>query len=936
MSNKDMDNISPKKRNKKGAIIHNDSSSDTDSGSDEPEQKINDLDFQKLLASLFPSKVQNEKVKKMEVIKKLKRGCTGKSRYLNPSYKKKECGKNRKKGKKSKDSKLGKKSKDSKLEKKNKDSKLEKKGKDSKLEKTSKDSKLEKKSKDSKLEKKSKDSKCVKNGKKNGKRGKNVNKELGEKMRMMSRIVGLNKPLSIGKSDPDYISTIKNESDMDYTESTDSDYIPPNMDDESSCESGEIDESDESGESGESDESGESGESYESGESGDSLEREEKFYEQLDEEIKDYQEEMMDGLGASGDMKELLKGNNMKFNIIFTNPSHKPGLYEDEEYEYNEHGENSDFSEYEEKEYCEYSEECSSEDDDHIEECDELSDKKQTNNKMSNKSLKNGDKVKVKLKDWDKYYRGIIIKVNKNTKKTKNGGKGKNGKNGKNEDENITYNIKLKNDEYETMKNILPKYIKLVESVDNSSVTTLKELESLISLKNNKGNKAMLRKFNQMSKVHEKKMEKKKKAKERKEKIQNLKEFKKALNGKNTVNDFKYFKDMSLEKQLNLVDCLKQMNDYSIVEKPHRIQLIESEIPIAYKINAMKKINSLRWMDPGSGEYYKIKQWVDTFMTIPFGKHNTLPVSINDEKEKYNDFMEEAKKTLDDAVYGLDDAKMQILQLVGQWISNPSSVGTAIAIKGPMGTGKTTLVKEGISKILNRPFAFMALGGATDSSFLEGHSYTYEGSSWGKIIDILIQSKCMNPVIYFDELDKISNTPKGEEITGILTHLTDTAQNDKYHDKYFSSIDFDLSKALFIFSYNDESKINPILKDRMYRISTDGYNNKDKGIIANKHLLPKIMKNVNFNKGEIIIPNETIEYISEHLVEKEKGVRNLKRGLEIVYTKLNLYRLMKRDSSLFDKEKSFEVKFPFTVTIDIVKKLVKKKELDNIPFGMYM
>ena len=92
------------------------------------------------------------------------------------------------------------------------------------------------------------------------------------------------------------------------------------------------------------------------------------------------------------------------------------------------------------------------------------------------------------------------------------------------------------------------------------------------------------------------------------------------------------------------------------------------------------------------------------------------------------------------------------MQIVGQWISNPDSVGNAIAIQGPMVTGKTTLVKEGISKILNRPFAFLALGGATDSSFLEGHSYTYEGSSWGKIVDILLNSKCMNPVIYFYEL----------------------------------------------------------------------------------------------------------------------------------------------------------------------------------------
>ena len=279
---------------------------------------------------------------------------------------------------------------------------------------------------------------------------------------------------------------------------------------------------------------------------------------------------------------------------------------------------------------------------------------------------------------------------------------------------------------------------------------------------------------------------------------------------------------------------------------------------------------------------------------------------------------------------------MQILQLVGQWISNPNSVGIAIAIKGAMGTGKTTLVKEGISKILNRPFAFLALGGATDSSFLEGHSYTYEGSSWGKIVDILIQSKCMNPVIYFDELDKISSTPKGEEITGILTHLTDTTQNSQFHDKYFSSLDFNLSKALFIFSYNDEKKVNPILRDRMYRIHTDGYGNKEKAIISHNYLMPSICKNVNFNKDDIVIPDETLKYISDNLVESEKGVRNLKRALEIIYTKLNLYRLMKKDSPLFDKEKSFEVTFPFEVTIEVVKKLVKKSDFNKIPFGMYL
>ena len=91
-----------------------------------------------------------------------------------------------------------------------------------------------------------------------------------------------------------------------------------------------------------------------------------------------------------------------------------------------------------------------------------------------------------------------------------------------------------------------------------------------------------------------------------------------------------------------------------------------------------------------------------------------------------------------------------------------------------------------------------------------------------------------------------------------LTHLTDTTQNDKFHDKYFSNIDFNLSKAMFIFSYNDENKVNPILKDRMYRINTDGYKVQQKCVIANDYLIPRIQLNVNFKSDEIIIPDDTL------------------------------------------------------------------------------
>ena len=402
-------------------------------------------------------------------------------------------------------------------------------------------------------------------------------------------------------------------------------------------------------------------------------------------------------------------------------------------------------------------------------------------------------------------------------------------------------------------------------------------------------------------------------------------------NKKNT-NEISYFKKkLSHKEQMRVMKDLKEINSFTNMDKPYRLSLLESNIPPKFKAIALQKLNVLKSMQPNDSEYYKLKTWVDGFMRVPYGIYNNLTVTLDDGIDKCHTFIENAKNTLDGCTYGLNDAKMQILQMVGQWISNPGAMGTAIAIKGPPGTGKTTLVKEGISKILGREFAFIALGGTSDASFLEGHSYTYEGSTWGKIVSILQDCRCMNPVIYFDELDKISETPKGEEIASILTHLTDTTQNNQFHDKYFCEVDFDLSKCLFIFSYNDESKVNPILKDRMYRIQTKGYEAKEKIIIARKHLLPKIREQVNFKEEDIVIPDTTLDYIISHpdFCKAEQGVRNLKRCLEIIYTKLNLFRLVKTEAKIFDKSMDIEVKFPFTVEKKHVDILVKRDDPTN-------
>ena len=166
--------------------------------------------------------------------------------------------------------------------------------------------------------------------------------------------------------------------------------------------------------------------------------------------------------------------------------------------------------------------------------------------------------------------------------------------------------------------------------------------------------------------------------------------------------------------------------------------------------------------------------------------------------------------------------------------------------------------------------------------------------------------------------------------------MIDSSQNTQFHDKYFAEFDFDLSKCLFIFSYNDESKVNPILRDRMYKIETKGYKVEEKVIIAKQYLLPTIIKEINFNPEDILIDDNVLKHIIEKYTEKEDGVRNLKRCLEIIYSKLNLFRLMEPGSKLFKDDVSIEIKYPYSITEEIVSKLIKINNTDKGYINMYL
>lgn len=388
-------------------------------------------------------------------------------------------------------------------------------------------------------------------------------------------------------------------------------------------------------------------------------------------------------------------------------------------------------------------------------------------------------------------------------------------------------------------------------------------------------------------------------------------------------DDFKYFKELPTDEKKKYLETIEDLKNKHRIEKPKILKMIEADTTFNNKSVILNKFQNFDTLTPFSSEYFKLKNWVDGIMNVPFGILKKTPVDIKSKKKDIKKYLKGVKKHMDNAVYGHDNAKKQILQVIAQTITNPSEGGTIIAIQGPPGVGKTQLIQDGISKALGRPFEFISLGGATDSSFLEGHDYTYEGSRWGKIVDVLMRAKCMNPVIFFDELDKVSETPKGEEIINILTHLTDSTQNHHYHDKYFSGVDFDLSKAIFIFSFNDEWKINRILKDRMYIIRTDGFELKDKVKIAKKHLIPKLINSVGFEDNKILFPNDIIEFIIENYTF-EGGVRRLKECLLEITKEINL-RLL--DGSKLNGKK---ITLPLIITEEMLTNDIFKKRRINI------
>ncbi|MBR6995920.1 MAG: endopeptidase La [Ruminococcus sp.] len=292
--------------------------------------------------------------------------------------------------------------------------------------------------------------------------------------------------------------------------------------------------------------------------------------------------------------------------------------------------------------------------------------------------------------------------------------------------------------------------------------------------------------------------------------------------------------------------------------------IMELKLDEKSKEKLLKEADKLTKLPPSSQEAFVIKNYLDTVLDLPWGKYTKAKLS-----------MEKAEAVLEKDHYGLKKVKERILEFLAVHMLNPEIKGQIICLAGPPGIGKTSIAKS-IAKAMGRKYARVSLGGVRDEADIRGHRKTYVGAMPGRIITAISQAGSANPLILFDEIDKLCSDIKGDPSSAMLEVL-DAEQNNAFRD-HFIEVPFDLSKAVFITTANNVGAIPAPLLDRMEVIELPSYTAEEKFHIAKEHLIPKQLKEHGLKASQLKISDDAIDELIQYYT-KEAGVRSLERSI---------------------------------------------------------
>ena len=321
-------------------------------------------------------------------------------------------------------------------------------------------------------------------------------------------------------------------------------------------------------------------------------------------------------------------------------------------------------------------------------------------------------------------------------------------------------------------------------------------------------------------------------------------------------------------------------SDEELEELDQRVK--DAKIPQDLKDKLVKELSRMKKMPDFSAESSVIRTYIETVLELPW------EVSTSDEID-----IKKAEKILNEDHYGLEEVKERILEFLAIKKLNKTLKGSIICLVGPPGVGKTSLAHS-VARSMNRKFTRISLGGVRDEAEIRGHRRTYVGAMPGRIINSLKQVGVNNPVMLFDEIDKMASDFRRAPASAMLEVL-DPAQNNSFEDHYIDHT-FDLSNVFFICTANDLGGIPGPLRDRMEIISIESYTEFEKLNIAKKYLIPQTQEENGLKDFKISFSDKAVmKIINEYT--REAGVRNLRREIGKLFRKIAKEILLSKSDS---------------------------------------